>query len=131
MREKFYRFMAGRNGMDALAKAENTLILILLIISIFTRLPFLYPLAILLMVHMYFRVFSKNTAKRYQENQTYVNFRYRVITKIHKMKKEFADRKVYRFYRCPMCKQKVRVPKGRGRIAITCPKCREEFIRKS
>ena len=83
------------------------------------------------MVHMYFRVFSKNTAKRYQENQTYVNFRYRVITKMHKMKKEFADRKVYRFYRCPMCKQKVRVPKGRGRIAITCPKCREEFIRKS
>lgn len=131
MREKFYRFMAGRNGMDALAKAENTLILILLIISIFTRLPFLYSLAILLMVHMYFRVFSKNTAKRYQENQTYVNFRYRVITKMHKMKKEFADRKVYRFYRCPMCKQKVRVPKGRGRIAITCPKCREEFIRKS
>ena len=131
MREKFYRFMAGRNGMDALAKAENTLILILLIISIFTRLPFLYQLAILLMVHMYFRVFSKNTAKRYQENQTYVNFRYRVITKMHKMKKEFADRKVYRFYRCPMCKQKVRVPKGRGRIAITCPKCREEFIRKS
>jgi uncharacterized paraquat-inducible protein A len=46
-------------------------------------------------------------------------------------KKEWAQRKTYAFFRCPKCRQRVRVPKGRGRICITCPKCRTEFTRRS
>ena len=131
MREKFYRFMAGRNGMDALAKAENTLILILLIISIFTRLPFLYPLAILLMVHMYFRVFSKNTAKRYQENQAFLFYKGKVDAKFALQKRKWNERKTHVFYKCPKCKTVMRLPKGRGKIEITCPKCKNNFIKKT
>ena len=41
------------------------------------------------------------------------------------------QKKIYRFYKCPQCRQRVRVPKGKGRICITCPKCRAEFIKKS
>ena len=125
------RFMQGRNGVDDLSKALNVVILVLLILSIFTGWGFLYAIAFLLIIYMYFRVFSKNIPKRYAENQKYRNFRYDMTIKWNNKKKEWAQRKVYRFYRCPICKQKVRVPRGRGKICITCPKCRTEFVKRS
>ena len=131
MRETFMRFMQGRNGVDELSKALNVIILVLLVISLFTGWGILYAIALLLMIYMYFRVFSKNIPKRYAENQKYRNLRYDMTIKWNNKKKEWAQRKIYRFYRCPMCRQKVRVPKGRGRICITCPKCRTEFVKRS
>lgn len=131
MREKFRRFMQGRNGMDELGQALNVVILVLLILAIFTRIHLFYSFALLLMLYMYFRIFSKNIPKRYKENQKFRNFRYDMAIKRNNMKKEWQQRKIYRFYRCPVCKQKVRVPKGRGKICITCPKCRTEFVKKS
>ena len=131
MREKFMRFMQGRNGMDDLAKALNTVALVLLIVSMFTGWKLAYIVAFVLIIYVYFRVFSKNIPKRYEENQKYRNFRYDLTIKWNNKKKEWAQRKIYRFYRCPMCKQKVRVPRGRGKICITCPKCRTEFVKRS
>ena len=123
--------MQGRNGMDELAQAINVVVLILLIISLFTKSSLLSFLALALLIYMYFRVLSKNTPKRYEENQKFRNFRYDATVKWNNKKKEWQQRKVYRFFRCPMCKQKVRVPKGRGKICITCPKCKAEFIKRS
>ena len=131
MKEKFMRFMQGRNGVDDLSKAINVIIIVLLVISIFTGWPIVSYIALALIIYMYFRIFSKNIPKRYAENQKYRNFRYDLTIKINNKKKEWAQRKVYRFFRCPMCKQKVRVPKGRGKICITCPKCRTEFVKRS
>lgn len=74
---------------------------------------------------------SRNTAKRYEENQRYVNFRYERTVQWNKFKKRMGQRKTYRFYKCPACRQEVRVPKGHGKIEISCPKCREKFIRRS
>ena len=128
---RFARFMQGRNGMDDLGKALNVVVIVLLLLSIFTRAGLFYILALAVMVYMYFRVFSKNTPKRYKENQRYRNFRYDTAIKWNKKKLEWNQRKIYRFFRCPMCKQKVRVPKGRGKICITCPKCKAEFIKRS
>ena len=123
--------MQGRNGMDELGKALNIGVIVLLVLSIFTKWSVFYILALVLMVYMYFRVFSKNTPKRYAENQKYRNLRYDAAIRWNNKKKEWQQRKIYRFFRCPMCHQKVRVPKGRGKICITCPKCRQEFIRRS
>ena len=131
IREKFMRFMQGRNGVDQLGKTLNTVTLVLLIISMFTRWTILYVIALVLMVYTYFRIFSKNIPKRYAENQKFCNWRYDMAIKKNKRKQEWEQRKIYRFFRCPMCKQKVRVPKGRGKICITCPKCRQEFVKRS
>ena len=131
MREKFMRFMQGRNGVDQLGKTLNTVTLVLLIISMFTRWTILYVIALVLMVYTYFRIFSKNIPKRYAENQKFCNWRYDMAIKKNKKRQEWEQRKIYRFFRCPMCKQKVRVPKGRGKICITCPKCRQEFVKRS
>ena len=100
MREKFIRFMNGRNGMDELARAESWVVMILLLVSIFTRSAILDILAIGLMIHMYFRVFSRNVNKRYAENQKFLNARYEWTVKAERRKKRFAQRKQYKFFKC-------------------------------
>ena len=120
MREKFYQFMSGRNGVDDLARMHSWMVLVLLLLGIFTRLGIFSLLALVLIVYMYFRVFSRNTSKRYEENQKYLNFKYNRTVSWNRFKKHLAQ-----------SKQEVRVPKGHGKIEITCPKCREQFIRRS
>ena len=123
--------MMGRNGVDELARFESIFVWILLLVSIFSRMWIFDLLAMALIVHMYFRILSRDVSKRYEENQKYVNFRYNAVVKWDKKKKRIAQRRNYRFYKCPMCRQEVRVPKGHGKIQITCPKCRETFIKRS
>jgi ribosomal protein L37AE/L43A len=84
-----------------------------------------------LIIHMYFRVFSRNINKRYAENQKFANARYRMVVERNRRKKERAQSGTYKFFSCPTCNQRVRVPKGRGKICITCPKCRSEFTKRS
>lgn len=131
MREKIARFMMGRNGADELARFESIFVWVLLLISIFSRAWIFDLLALAVIGHMYFRIMSKNISKRYEENQKFVNFRYRTVVKWDKMKKRMAQRKNYKFFKCPTCRQEVRVPKGHGKIEITCPKCRERFVKHS
>ena len=123
--------MTGRYGVDQLSRLYLVLTLVLLVLSMITKLPIFYGLAIILLIYMYYRMFSKNTTKMYAQNQKYLNMRYQIVVKWNNAKKHFAQRKEYRFYRCPKCHQKVRVPRGKGKICITCPKCRNEFIKKS
>lgn len=131
MREKMQRFMLGRYGFDELSKVYLGITVVLMVISIFTGNSFIYFISLVLLIYIYFRAFSRNIIKRQQENQKYVNFRYQCVVKWDAFKKHQEQKKIYRFFKCPQCKQKVRVPKGRGKICITCPKCRTEFIKKS
>ena len=123
--------MQGRNGVDQLSQFLNTIVLIIFVVTLFVKWQPLYYFGLGLLIYIYFRVLSRNIPKRYAENQKFCNMRYDATIKWNNKKREWEQRKIYRFYRCPMCKQKVRVPKGRGRICITCPKCKEEFVRKS
>ena len=92
MKEKFIRFMYGRNGVDELARFESFLIWIPILLSIFIRVPivqsFFSLLTLVLIVHLYFRVFSKNVSKRYEENQKFRNFRYNMAIKKNNFKKK-------------------------------------------
>ena len=131
MRERMQGFMAGRYGTDQLSKLILWISLACLAVSMFTRLNVFYILGLVLLIYTYYRMFSRNVAKRYAENQKYLNWRYGFAVRRNKRKVHWEQRKIYRFYKCPGCKQRVRVPKGRGKICITCPKCRTEFVRKS
>lgn len=135
MREKMQRFMIGRYGVDELAKTLNVIVLVCLLISMFGARSLVftvfYGIGIALMIYNCFRMFSRNVPKRYEENQKFLNLRYRAVAKGSAFKKRWSQRKTYRFYKCPDCRQTVRVPKGRGKICITCPKCRREFVKKS
>ena len=128
---KMQQFMVGRYGADELGRFISVSTLVCLLVSLFTKWRILYWIGLFLIFYTYFRMFSKNVSKRYQENQKFLTLRYKAVAKWSIKKKHFLERKIYRFYKCPQCKQKVRVPKGRGKICITCPKCRTEFVKKS
>ena len=131
MREKLRQFMIGRYGVDDLSRVQIIAALVLLLVSTFLRVNILYWLGLALLIYSYFRILSRNVSKRYEENQRFLNAKYKAVVKKNNMKKRWAQRGTYRFFKCPQCRQTGRVPKGRGKICITCPKCKTEFIKKS
>ena len=116
-------FMMGRYGTDKLNMFVLTSGVVLCLISMFIRLPALNLLLTVLsygcMFWAIFRSFSRNTYKRYRENRKFLML-------VDKLK----DRD-HRYFECPKCRQPVRVPKGKGKISITCPKCANKFIKKT
>lgn len=123
MRTGMQRFMMGRYGTDKLNMAILGLGLIVCLISLFFRIPVLNMILTLisyfLMGWAIFRTLSRNTYKRYEENRKYLSMLQRIKDRQH------------RYYDCPRCHQQIRVPRGKGKISITCPKCGEKFIKKT
>lgn len=124
--------MAGRYGTDklnmAMLVAAVALSLLNTVLSLFLRwntvyLGVIYPLlhlAVIVLVGVdMFRMFSRNIYKRQQENKRFCQ----LLTRLR-------DRR-NRYFRCPKCRQLVRVPRHRGKLSIRCPKCGEKFIRKT
>lgn len=131
MGEKLRRFFAGRYGMDALNKLLFIVAALLLIPLWIWQLRILEVLFFLIIIYAYFRTFSRNIGKRYAENQKYLASTAKIRGFFRKKKYRFDQRKTYRFFHCPKCKQQVRVPKDKGKINIRCPKCGEHFVKKS
>ena len=120
---RFRNFMVGRYGTDKLNMVILCAGLAVCFVSAFFHNPkvnlLLTAVSYGLMFWALFRSFSRNTNKRYQENRKYLQLFDRLKDRDH------------RYYDCPKCRQVVRVPRGKGKIAITCPKCRERFIKKT
>lgn len=91
----------------------------------------MYILGWAAIIYCYFRIFSKNITKRYAENQKYLAKTYKLRSFFYKQKELMKQRKVYHIYKCPSCKQKIRIPRGKGKIEVRCPKCGTTFIKKS
>lgn len=130
-RQKVMQFMQGRYGADQFSRFLIYLSLILLVITLFCRNNFIYYIAVIVLFYSYFRMLSRNISRRYAENQKYLSLRYKVVGKFNWIRLRIKDSKTHRIFKCPSCSQKIRVPKGKGRISIKCPKCRIEFIKKT
>ena len=130
-KDKMARFMYGRYGMDQLSRNLSLICLVLLIVTMFVRNNVIYMIALVGIVYTYFRVFSRNISRRSEENEKYLKFHYKVVGKLNKIKFRITDSKTHRIFRCPSCSQKIRVPRGKGKISIKCPQCRIEFIKKT
>ena len=131
MREKLRQFMIGRYGTDGLNQFLSIASLVLLLIAIISRVSLFTSLGAALLIFCYYRTFSRNISKRTEENYKFYTLKDRVGNKFKGWKEQWANRKVYHYYRCPQCRQKLRVPRGRGRIQISCPRCGTQFIKKS
>lgn len=131
LKEKFMRFMYGRYGVDTLGKYSLGAGLATMVLSIVFDSYTLSLLSWFFIILTYFRMFSRNLYKRSSENQTFLNKTYKLRTWFGKQKNMMAQRKTHHIYHCPGCKQKIRVPRGKGRIEIRCPKCHTTFIKNS
>lgn len=126
-----YRFMAGRYGTDSLNNFLLFAAIAVMLINMLTlRSPFVNLLADALIFLSLFRTLSRNIWKRQKENIKYMELTRPVRSRFSLIKKNASD-KEHKYFSCPHCHQTVRVPRGHGKIEITCPRCKSTFERKS
>ena len=122
-RYRLARFFQGRTGVDALGRTVTWIALILMIITMITHSNIAYLLAMACLIYSFWRMLSKNYQKRYAENAKF-------LALTSKLRFNFNQYRTYKVFKCPNCNQKLRVPRGRGKIQITCNRCRTQFIKK-
>ena len=130
MQNAMLRFMYGRNGMDQLNRAMLILYLILwfaqLIVAAVLKSDLITSicgaLMWVLMVFIIFRMFSRNLYKRREENQKWMSWWWKIRNDQAGARARHAD-KDHKYFTCKNCKTICRVPVGKGKIIITCPKC--------
>ena len=128
MRNALARFMYGRNGADKLGMVILWFsVIVNLISSLLLRRhrvvgSILYYVAMAMLIYTMFRLFSKNLGKRREENQKFVNWLWRMKSNRSGAAARHAD-KEHKYFTCKNCKTICRVPVGKGKVEITCPKC--------
>lgn len=133
-REKIAQFMYGRRGTDEFARFLLIVTLVFIVLSWFFRgvIQSLFSLlTIASLVYCYYRILSRDIYKRQKENAWYLQKKAAVQKWFRSLKDRWTQRKEYKFFRCPSCHSLLRVPKGKGKILLTCRKCGNRFERKS
>lgn len=131
LKDKFRRFMVGRYGTDELNRFILTIILVMVLCNLFLRSSLLVWTELLLLILSYLRMFSKNTGARFKENQNFLNLRFHAQEKTKNLKPRIEEARKYKIFKCPGCGQKLRIPRGHGKISIHCRKCGCDFERRS
>lgn len=131
LRNWFTNFMMGRYGPDQLGLALVIGSLLMSLLSSLTRFGLLGLAGYVLVFFAFFRFLSRNLEKRRAENDRFIKYWWPIRTKLKNRLDEVKSAKQYKFFRCPSCKNRLRVPRGKGRIRITCPKCGLRFEKKT
>ena len=123
----FKKFMNGRYGGDQFSMVLLVASILLMIIGRLTRLSLFIFISYIPLIFSIYRMFSKDIGKRRMENYKFSIFISPIYSKYKKIQKRFKRRKTHKYFKCPNCHTELRLPKGKGRIKITCPKCKEKF----
>lgn len=128
---KMVKFMDGRNGADQLSFALLIGGIVLSLISSLVRFSLFYYIGLAAYIWALFRMFSRNVAKRRQENERFVNFRKNYRAGISQFFTRLKNAKKYRYFRCPECNARLRLPRKVGEVTVTCGKCHHQFRQKA
>lgn len=127
MEQKFRNFMMGRYGIDGLSMFLTYFALILMLIFSLSGKSDYNWIPMIIVVISYGRVFSKNRLQRAKEQQAFNKMIAPLTRFFNKWFHRIFGSKSHLYFLCPSCKTELKVPKGKGRIRITCPKCGEKF----
>lgn len=126
MRAFLQRFMYGRYGYDQLSWFLLVLYLVLYLLTLITRIGLFHTIGTVGMLFAIFRIFSRNLPKRRAENARFLQAAGPAI-RWWKLRRFMAQDKDHRYFKCPNCGQQLRVPKGKGKLNITCRNCGTSF----
>ena len=125
------KFMIGRYGPDHLNIAMIIFSLALSLTHTVTGFsPVLYVSYVIIAL-AFFRMLSRNITRRRRENDKFIRYWWPIRTKFVRFFSRFRDGKAYKYFKCPSCSNTLRVPRGKGKLQITCPKCGERFLKKT
>ncbi len=128
LREKFAQFMVGRYGADQLYTALLVLYLICFVLNLMFKDLIIFGLLMwAILIYAFFRVFSRNTYKRSQENQIFLNVCEKVKTFFSLNYSKIRDFRTKKYVKCPQCTAVLRLPRQRGCHTVRCPKCNARF----
>ena len=129
-RQRVQQFMYGRYGYDQLGRALIFAALLCMVLGMLLPRA-VYPLFLLAqyaaLIWCIFRFLSRNIYKRQRENAWYLRKEQAVRRWFRSLKDRWQQRKEYKFFRCPSCHALLRVPKGKGKLLLTCRKCGNRF----
>lgn len=131
MQWKMAEFMQGRHGADSLAQASVVAGLIFTLLDAFLGSGLAGFIGLALLAYGLFRCYSKNLAKRSQENEAFLRMVAKPKHELDIMKKRVANRKTTVYFTCKGCGSTLTVPKGKGTLRVTCPKCKTQVTKKS
>ena len=138
MKQRLINFFSGRNGADTLAKTALWTAIALLFISWITSgllggIPslILWLLALAVMIYGYWRVMSRNIYRRRAENERFLASTNGIRSWFRGIKIRITQGRQYKFFKCPSCRTVLRVPRGKGKVQITCKKCGNRFSGKT
>ena len=124
-------WMQGRNGLDELGTCSLWIAFIFIIINIFAHSMVLSLIAVAFMAYTWFRMSSKKIADRADENQHFLSIVGPLGQWLRNPMAAFTEAHTYKHFQCPNCGQHVRVPRGKGKVRVTCPKCHTKFDAKA
>ena len=131
LRDKFRRFMIGRYGSDELNRFLLLLTIAFIVMNWFVSSELWFALEVVCVVFLYYRMFSRDINRRFRENQRYLTYQFKVTERFKGLKYRFKEGRKYKIFKCPGCGQKIRIPRGHGKISIRCRKCGHEFMGRS
>ena len=126
-RDRLYRFLYGRYGMDELYKVLLLIFIVGFIANIFVGSLIFSIVLWLIWGFALFRMFSRNIAARRRENGVYLRFKGKITRFFSLRLRKWRERKTHVFKKCPHCKATVRLPRVKGKHGVNCPKCRRHF----
>lgn len=124
LRWKIQKFMQGRNGVDELNRILLYAVLVLYVLSIILQSLILDYLAFAGMLYLLYRTLSKNLYVRREENRKFVTW-------LETTRIKMEQRKDYKIFKCKGCGRNIRVPRGKGKIEVTCPMCGKKTIHRT
>ncbi len=127
----FKKLMAGRYGGDQLSMGLILLSLLFTLVGRLVNIPLIVFIGYIPLVISIFRMFSRDINKRRMENYKFAIFMSPVYSWFKKAENRFKDRKTHKHFKCPNCNSSLRLPKGKGKLMVTCPKCKEKFEKRT
>jgi predicted membrane protein len=128
---RFREFMYGRYGFDQFSRALVVVSLLLSVFTIFIKVSWLTLLLYIPLIYVFYRMMSKDIQRRTRENMAYCRIADQAKKRLVNLKLSLVGTKTHVYYKCSHCKQTIRVPRGKGKICITCPKCKAEFVKRT